>query len=459
MAALDHYFWENLLLYVEERKVIPIVGSELITVRDGTTFAPLQQWLAKRLVGALRLQAADLREGHTLNDVVSLHARQHLPREELYPRIYSLLRSASFAPSPALQALAEIDDFSLFISLTFDTLLEKALETARPAASVTQLHYCPSDVRDLPAPVRSLPGPHVFHLLGKSSPSPDYAIGDEDMIEFMHAMQTEHRSPKLLFDELRGNHLLFLGCGFDDWLTRFFLRVVRGAPFSENRRHREFVVDSVSSRAAGLVMFLASYSSNTHLVEGLTAEAFVDELARRWKANRPAAGAPVEPPSPLETIQEGAVFLSYASEDRPAAQALADGLREAGVDVWFDRDRLRAGDRWERQVRRGIETASLFLPLLSQAALGDANRRSWFWVEWNAASALSAAMSPDEVFILPVAADDVDPRDPGLPDAFTRSQCERLPDGRLSPGFAPRIKELVRDFHRRHTLSKKEPAA
>ena len=39
--------------------------------------------------------------------------------------------------------------------------------------------------------------------------------------------------------------------------------------------------------------------------------------------------------------QTGAVFLSYASEDAPAAQRIAEVLRSARIEVWFDREELR----------------------------------------------------------------------------------------------------------------------
>lgn len=38
------------------------------------------------------------------------------------------------------------------------------------------------------------------------------------------------------------------------------------------------------------------------------------------------------------------VFLSHAGEDTAAAQQLAHGLREAGLEVWLDVERLKPGD-------------------------------------------------------------------------------------------------------------------
>lgn len=41
-----------------------------------------------------------------------------------------------------------------------------------------------------------------------------------------------------------------------------------------------------------------------------------------------------------------AVFLSYASQDAKAARRLAEALRAAGVEVWFDQNELQGGDAW-----------------------------------------------------------------------------------------------------------------
>ncbi len=204
MAYVPESFWDNLLDYIQDRTVIPVVGSELVTVREGDRDVPLYRWVAQRLAADLALSAAELPEGFDLNDVVSLHLRRRGEREELYARIHRMLRHAALTPPEPLRALAGIPGFDLFVSLTFDSLLVDALGAA-------QIVYSPSSVRDLPCPKADLQRPVVFHLLGRASASPDYAICDEDLLELMHAMQDKQRQPKMLFDELRGNHLLILG--------------------------------------------------------------------------------------------------------------------------------------------------------------------------------------------------------------------------------------------------------
>jgi TIR domain len=60
-----------------------------------------------------------------------------------------------------------------------------------------------------------------------------------------------------------------------------------------------------------------------------------------------------------------AVFLSYASQDAEAARRIADTLRSAGVEVWFDQSELRGGDVWDQRIRHQIRECALFLPIIS----------------------------------------------------------------------------------------------
>src|SRR3954469_4060484 len=256
MADVPESFWDNLLDYVQEGTVIPVIGSELVTVREGEQDVPLDGWLARRLAADLGL-TTELPAGFTLNEVVSLHLRRRGEREELYPRIHRLLRNAALPPPEPLRALASIPGFNLLVSLTFDSLLADAFGTS---LQIQQIAYSPSTVRDLPVPKKGLWQPVVFHLLGKASASPDYAICDEDLLEFLHGLQDRQRQPKTLFDELRGNHLLFLGCGFGDWLARFFLRTARSLELSQKRRRWDVLVGDRIAHDAGLVLFLQSFS-------------------------------------------------------------------------------------------------------------------------------------------------------------------------------------------------------
>jgi nucleotide-binding universal stress UspA family protein len=48
-------------------------------------------------------------------------------------------------------------------------------------------------------------------------------------------------------------------------------------------------------------------------------------------------------PESISTSPSLAVFLSYASQDAEAARRIAEALRAAGIEVWFDQNELVGG--------------------------------------------------------------------------------------------------------------------
>lgn len=445
-------FWDDLLLFLDEGKVIPVVGPELVTVLDGDQQVPLYGWLARRLAESVELPLADLPATFDLNDVVSLHQRNHRDRESLYREIFRILRSAPLSPDETMLALAGIPAFDLFVSLTFDSLLAQAIAQARPCMPAVEIAYSTCPEPDLPEK-RAMREPVVFHLLGRASPSAgSFAICDADLLEFLHALQNKHRQPPKLFDALAANHLLILGCGFSDWLARFFLRTARGLDLSEKRKRWDVLADARPGSDPALAMFLSSYSSDTRLLT-MPAAAFVKELAQRWQQAHPTQEnkTPVRlPASDTRRPSTGAVFVSYASENRQAAQRLAEGLRAARLDVWFDQDTLQLADDWSREIQRGIDHCALFLPVISRESLREEEGRRFFWAEWNVADKMAENWRRDEKFIVPVAVDDPQLLEhTSLPETFRRKQGIFLRDGQVTSEFTERLIEIVQNYHRR----------
>ena len=219
---------------------------------------------------------------------------------------------------------------------------------------------------DLPVERDDLQRPVVYHLLGRLSASPTYVVSDEDMLEYVCALQSEHLTPEKLFHALEHSHLLVIGSDFSNWLARLFLRMTKRRRLSDPRDVGEIVADSHSMRDARLVSFLQQVSVRTRLFSG--AVEFVAELHRRWMVRRDAAapaggsGAPMRFLPPAREMPENAVFISYAREDLPAVQRLKAALDAAGITTWFDLERLEIGDDYDRKIRGNIARCLLFCP-------------------------------------------------------------------------------------------------
>ncbi len=348
MTTLDDDAWDDLLSFIEERRVIPIVGPELLMVSTERGPRLLFDWAAEKLATRLNVDTAELPHPYNLNDVVCVFLAARGRREEAYVRLRSIIKDAGFEPPPALRHLAAITDFDLFVSTTCDSLLESAINLERFSGSPTTevLSYAPNRVVDLPVEREHLQRPLVYHLFGKLSASPTYVISDEDLLEFICALQSEHLVPEKLFYELEHNHLLFIGSNFTNWLARLFLRMAKRQRLSDPRDVGEVLADDHTSEDDRLVAFLQQVSVRTRIYVG--AERFVEELHRRWQGRRkPAAAAASAAPArflpPSREMPDNAVFISYAREDLPAVQQLKAGLDAAGVTTWFDIDRLEAG--------------------------------------------------------------------------------------------------------------------
>jgi hypothetical protein len=445
--SFDEDAWDDLLNYIEERRVIPIVGPDLLRVQTDRGLMPLYEWLAGKLATRLQVDSSLLPQPLTLNDVVCSYLGQRGRREEAYTRLRSILRENEFEPPAVLRQLAQITDFDLFVTTTFDPLLEKAINAERyggqPTAEV--IAYAPNRVADLPAERSQLTRAVIYHMLGRLSASPTYVISDEDMLEFICALQSEHLTPEKLFHELEHNHLLLIGSDFSNWLARLFLRMAKRKRLSDPRDVGEVLADDHTLQDARLVAFLQQVSVRTRVYGG--AEAFVAELHERWmkrnrgaRANTGGAAAPQRFLPPSREMPDNAIFISYAREDLAAVQRLKAAMDAAGLVTWFDLDRLEGGDEFDRKIRANIARCSYFVPIVS----ANTQRRfeGYFRREWSYAVDRSLNIADGAVFILPVCIDDTPEAAALVPEKFRALHMSRLPGGEPTPDFLRRLQEL-----------------
>jgi hypothetical protein len=453
-------FWDELLPNIEKRRVIPIVGPDLLQLEIEGQSMLLDRYLAGQLRQHFS-EAAGLPIDASLSSVVGHLLQRHVRTAKIYPAVNDILVRCKFQPPRALVQLAEITHFNLFVTTDIHCLLEDAINAVSFAGAngTESIAYRPSDAKDLnydyPGQHRKQDWPTVYHLLGRCSKFPDeYVISEADLLEFVCALQSDRsdRQPKKLFDALRFSYLLFLGGNYPDWLARFFLRTARQNRLSHHRQVGnqellEIVADSRSSADENLVVFLKHFSTSTRVVfrRGGPVE-FVDELWRRWGQANPHPPARSWAPPP-EQIPENAVFLSYASEDRPAVQRLKEGLENDDLPVWFDQSHLMTGDDWDHKIRTNIHKCSCFEVVLSRNARDSDDR--YFRKEWTWAIDRAAGMAPNRKFLVPVVIDDTKDFGDALPVQLQDKQWASLPAGQVTPDFLQSIRKIVTEHQKR----------
>lgn len=450
--------WRSLLREIHTGQVIPVVGPGLVTVdsADGTS-VPLHTFLAPQLARALDLNSPD--DFHGYNDVARAYLLSGGERKELYialGEILDRLNPHEVSPPAALLDLASIKDFSLFIAATPDPLLAKAVANARPgfspergvirfhpAGNPNPSHESPLSGRlespcDLPGTFR---GPLVYHILGDYNTLPDFAVWEEDYMEFVCGLIENRDTLENLFRQIRSRNLLLLGAPSEDWIVRFFLRAARGERLSD-RKQRDYLADDCTDLGEAMIFFFDKGVQATRIIDGSPA-GFVSELARRW---REAYGTTTDSNAFLqrqpEEMPRGSVFISYSRDDLDKAVQVGQALASAGVPVWLDKQRLQPGENYERSLEHAIkDSASFFLSLISRATESDPSRYVHKERAWAAQKHIDGF-----VYYIPLIVDDLPDPDVKLePHCFEKTHRERLTPTSF-PAFVTRILSYVEQY-------------
>jgi hypothetical protein len=414
MEAFD---FDSLVQEIRDGAVVPIIGSELYARPDGSLYEAAVTELFARELGMEPLPA-----GATPRDVALAYQMKGGNPKNLKPALRKVIPKAIPTPPEPLVQLAQIRGIKLYVTTALDDLLEQALSNAgRPPQSFSHSPSATRSEMELPN-TRLASVPSVCHVLGRFTGSS--ALTDANVLEFLGALLGVGR-PQRLFEELAERNLLFLGCGFPDWLSRLFIRVIKDAPFTRGDARGQVIADARLASDTNLALFLRGHELMLY-PQGQATD-FVRELHRAWVAQQPAA-TDVGPPPAEAILPEGAVFLSFSSDDRDIVRSIARALNDAGVDVWFDERNIQPGDNWDEVIMANLRRAELFIPFVSQRTEAHREASKYFWKEWNFAGRHVDTYAPDAHFLLPVGLDRLDINTANVPPAFRTRQWFWLAD-------------------------------
>lgn len=86
------------------------------------------------------------------------------------------------------------------------------------------------------------------------------------------------------------------------------------------------------------------------------------------------------------------VFISYSRRDSETVESIVTQLEAEGIDVWLDREDIKPGQQWRKQIVEAIDTAEAFVLNLSpDSGASD-----------NVLKELNLAEEALEPFILPI---------------------------------------------------------
>lgn len=452
-------FWDDVLAHIRQGVLVPITGPALNVVSIGEVDKTLTEIIAERLVDRYDLETAHI--NMTMGGAVAafLRKRGHGEIERLYRVVNDIIGEFDAQPCAPLRDLAKVSDLRLFVSTTPDRLLAQAINDIRfeGRPRVRELSFSLNQSTDEQA--RNMHAPSetdavIVQLFGQAASTPQYAIHDEDLLEWLHALLSgTARLPEWISYALKHRPLLFIGCEVPDWLGRFLMRLSSQTRLSQESK-QFFFVHAPLTREPVLSMFFSTYCRETQVQQlEMRPSEFVHELCIRWEAAQQQSRAKKHQNAQNDigaSISTApTIFISYIREDIDLARRLYAAVADLGGDVWFDERRLYPGDAWEDEVLRSIrKRIRLFLPIISLNT--ESHEEGYVFREWREAVIRSHAI-PQRRFIIPVVIDEnlhgsADFRQ--VPDEFRRFNFGYAPAGVPDSSLHDLLVEEIRAMRR-----------
>ena len=103
------------------------------------------------------------------------------------------------------------------------------------------------------------------------------------------------------------------------------------------------------------------------------------------------------------------IFLSYAHIDTGKAIQIYQDLNRYGLDIWFDKVSLLAGQKWEREIKKAILNCDFFITLLSSKSV---SKKGFIHSELKYSFNILDKYCPaSKIFIIPVRLNNCKPSD------------------------------------------------
>lgn len=428
----NHFNWDKLLERLKRKKVIPVIGCGLYLVeKQGKGEVLLYDYLAEKLA-----KEAGIKIPPGLTHKFSKVAFEYLKKNdrdvlELSEFLMDTVKNEKLIAANPLLKLARIKAFQLFFNTTYDDFLLKAIKTARNYPTKV-LNYTKEEkqwakIED--EDVESLTKSQctcVYNIFGNFADSVNPAFTEKDILETLVDFQADMQTVPVsnLSHLLKNNSLLFMGCCYDDWLYRFFVRIAANREYEDEKRPQTYkfigddLLNNIKDPFYELPRFLENYQAEVYC--GGKGRDFVDLLFEKLEKDYPAEIIPV-------TDFPGVAFISFKGINRPAAIKLAANLREDGINVWLDEREFDPGDNVDDTIIKAIGKCPVFIPLVSvesKTILGDNGKLKYHCQEWEwAFSSNKAGNHPKH--IIPVIIDDTD----WMYDKFQGLYFAKIPNG------------------------------
>ena len=437
--------WELLMNAVEEKRVVPIIGDNLIQIisAEGQRIG-VREYVLKKISERFKSEAV-CKDYSQVEDLIREYNRQQRnagDTTDIYYEIYDILSSAKVVMPDFVKHMFQLCNFPLVLTTSYVRGIEKILGVSADRIKV----YNKKISSDITMSELESASTILYYLFGRLSMTKrSFKVTEDDLLDYLHCWHNSDTRPMKLGKYLSDKFLLVLGCDYPNWLFRFFWHSIKNFTIVPDSADMQGVVTVSAERAdsdGDLMNFLSRVQTSVYR----NAEDFINEFNERFEVRCEDGGREnkeEEDDGNVGAINSGRhdIFISYASEDYESASVVAQKFKALGASVWFDKAELNAGEKYEKSITEKIQDCKRFVPILSKSTLKEGRR--FFKKEWKLAIE-EAGYRLNEAFISPVVIDDINPfSERAFPLEFTKdAHIINVHD----KNFDMQIKKIIRSF-------------
>lgn len=440
-SKINERNWERLLDAIENKRVVPILGENLIHVATESGNRDIRSYLLNNL-------SKQFSEGQDIRDFSQIECDIHRyntkgdagDETDIYYEIFQQLKEASITLPDQVVKLFQICNFPLVLTTSYAPRINEVLGVNENNIKVYQKKK-ESDILSINTGLKD--STILYHLFGKvNAVQKSFLVTDEDLLDYLHCWHNKDTRPPVLEKYLKDKFFLVLGCNYPNWLFRFFWHSIKNfsiTPTADLGGMQGVVaLDQHHAEDQELIGFL----SRIKTITVNNTEDFIGELIERYQLRNKDKVTMSKPENSELDTQEHDIFISYASEDFEKAERIYNLLKSLGANPWFDKKKLEGGELYERTIDKKIKECKRFMPILSQHTL--TNERRYFKKEWT----LSIEELPYRYgtrYICPVVIDEINPFDEErIPDQF--KQCHVINSN--SSDFDKELETIIRSYRK-----------
>lgn len=432
----DESKWENLIDQIVKGNVIPVIGPGILL--DGKD-------INRMAIDFLARKSQLSRHPKTYSELV--FDPQFKFKDNIYSWLSQIASASTFTPSSLLKRILSIKQFPFVITTSFFPVVEIAMREiwAPRTVRVMKFNNDPTitnsvgigDIRQ----ERDIKDPTVYYMFGNADKAAHrFVVTDTDMLSFCKSWLSNDRRPANLSSVLKNKYLLVFGSNYPDWLFRFIWYSINQAG------------DSVSNSMVEKPGMVVEETADQELLEFLNrVDTFTQNDPRQVVDTIEAKLKEREDEIKLRQFDVARkytnVFISYSRVDKKAADRLYDALTRKGLDVWYDRRKLKLGSDYTQEIEDSINTTQFFVQIMSPEALEMGSEYHYYAKERSIA--LDRGEGYDRTFFIPLVHQSLDIYNSSLPKKIKNLNAAFYDDSLDFDAFAEEILQNVNDLNKR----------